>query len=116
MSSIAALVPGTPLIFVPQSDNIFSITVVRGSDGSTPVTDATGTATLYDEFGQAVPGATSISLSTAGGGVYTGNIANSGFNPSPGRNYRIKVALTSSALSAKRTFWFDAWVAEENIA
>ena len=37
-----------PYKFVPQADNFISQTIVRASDGSTPVTDATGTATLYD--------------------------------------------------------------------
>jgi len=116
MGSMIGLLPNTSLIFIPQSDNFPSITVVRGSDGTTPVTDATGTATLYDEYGQAVPGATSVAMSTSGGGVYTCTFPNASFNPPPGRNYRLKIALTSSSLNAKRTWWMDAWVAEENMA
>jgi hypothetical protein len=116
-ASVGGLFEDVPFIFVPQSDNLISITVARGSDGTTPVTDGTGSATLYDEWGQAVPGATNITLSTTGsGGVYTGTIPNSGFNPQPGRNYRLKITLTSSSLSAKRTWWVEAWVAETNIA
>lgn len=109
--------PASPWIFVPQTDNPLSLTVVRESDGETPVTDATGSATLYDEYGESVPGAMSISMATTGsGGVYTGTIPNSTFNPQPGRNYRLQIALTSSSLGAKRTWWFEAWVAEENFA
>lgn len=112
-----AILQGLPIILFPQTDNQISLTVVRGSDGTTPVTDATGSATLYDEYGQAVPGATNITMSTTGAaGVYTGAIANSGFNPQPGRNYRLKISLTSSSLGGKRTWWFDAWVTEENMA
>lgn len=113
----AAILANLPIVLFPQTDNTLSLTVVRGSDGTTPVTDATGSATLFDEYGQAVPGATNIAMSTVGsGGVYTATIPNSTFNPRPGRNYRLQIALTSSALGAKRTWWFEAWVAEENFA
>jgi hypothetical protein len=112
---LTGILPNLPLIFFPQSDNFPSITVVRGSDGLTPVTDCTGTCTLFDEYGQGVPGATSVTM-TGSGNVYTAQFAASGFNPIPGRNYRLQIVLTSSSLAAKRTWWADAWVAEENMA
>ena len=106
-----------PFIFVPASDNFISWSVVQGSDGVTPVTDATGTATLYDEYGETVPGATNITLSTTGStGIYKGTVPRSGFNPTPGRNYRLQITLTSTSLGAGRTWWVDAWVAKEDIA
>jgi len=104
-----------PFIFIPQSDNLMSFTIARGSDGTTPVTDATGSATLCDEYGEDVPGATNITLSTTGSaGIYTGTVAHSGFNPPPGRNYRLQITLTSPSLGATRNWWVDAWVAEED--
>lgn len=103
-----------PFIFIPQSDNLISWTVVRGSDGVTPITDGTGSVTLYDEYGEEVPGATNVTLSTTGGGVYTCTISHSAFNPPPGRNYRLQITLTSASLGATRNWWVDAWVAEED--
>ncbi|HEY0701271.1 MAG TPA: hypothetical protein VGD60_00745 [Candidatus Acidoferrales bacterium] len=105
-----------PFIFVPASDNFLSWTVAQGSDGVTPVTDCTGTATLLDEYGESVPGATAVAMSTTGGGVYKCTFPNGTFNPAPGRNYRLKIQLASSSLGATRTWWADAWVAEEQIA
>jgi hypothetical protein len=110
-----AILPDAPLIFFPGGDNFPWITVVRGSDGATPVTDCTGTCTLFDEWGQTVPGATNVSV-TGNSNTYTAQFAASGFNPAPGRNYRIQFVLTSASLGAKRPWWFDAWVAEENFA
>jgi|SRR5581483_1569992 len=117
MGSTVSVLAGTPFILIPQSDNVVSITVARGSDGTTPVTDATGSMTLYDEYGQAVAGATGISMSTTGSaGVYTATIPAASFNPNPGRSYRLKISLTSGSLAATRVWWGEAWVAETDIA
>jgi hypothetical protein len=106
----------SPFIFVPQSDNFITWTVVQGSDGTTPVTDCTGTATLYDEYGAAVPGADGIAFSTSGGGVYKATIPHGSFNPNPGRGYRLQIVLASSSLASTRTWWVESWVAEDDIA
>jgi hypothetical protein len=119
MSNSTAFTTGAiddPFIFVPASDNFVSWTVAQGSDGKTPVTDCTGTATLLDEYGQPVPGANAVSMSTTGAGIYKCTFPNATFNPPPGRNYRLKIQLTSATLGATRTWWVDAWVAEEEIA
>jgi hypothetical protein len=106
-----------PFILVPESDNFIKWgPVVRGSDGVTPVVDATGTATLYDEYGQAVPGGTTSLTTTGVAGIYTGTFSAAGFIPPPGRSYRLQITLNSPSLAATRNWWIDSWVEETDIA
>jgi hypothetical protein len=105
-----------PFIFSPNSDNFINWTIVLGSN-QTPVLDAEGSATLYDEYGQPVPGATNIPMEVSGTtGLYVGQISRSGFSPSPGRNYKTKITLTSSGANLGKTWGVESWVVEEGIA
>lgn len=62
---------------------------------------ATVTATLYDLAGNAVAGATNISLTylAASSGIYRGEILGADFNPSVGA-YTLKIDASASGLNA----------------
>ena len=77
----------------------------KGLNSPTYVTDATGTANVYDPSGALVAGPLAFAFysgtlvlnnKTCPGGNYLASLAGSGFDPTPGNLYTVKIDLVSA--------------------
>lgn len=89
----------------PGSHNLLSINVKDG-DGSA-VTTATVTATVYDLGGQALTGATNITLAHVSSGDYEGTIPNT-VSIIEGRRYRVIYSVNASGVVGTTRLEVDA--------
>lgn len=107
-----------PLFFFPGTDQFLvwgPLCTGSTSDADSPtlVTDATGTATIYDRYDNAIPGATGIVFApktNGSDGIYQAPISGADFNPREGRSYYGIIEINSSALGAVTKWRFKAWI------
>jgi hypothetical protein len=85
----------SPFILFPGNEVPIRWSLVAGATGH-PCTDATGTVTVFDGAGVAVPGADHLALlPTDIPGTYEAMIVGAVFVPEPGSNYRTEIKMTS---------------------
>jgi hypothetical protein len=104
-------------VFTPGNDQVIQWgPIVSGPTANSPTPtyadDATGTVSLVDSQGNAVPGCTNLALTyvASSTGIYQAQILGSAFNPQPGSGYKLLIKLLSTLYGLG--FWTEvAYVA-----
>lgn len=93
-----------PFVLFPGNSIPVLWALILGSTWNTtktPITDATGTLTIYDSTGTPVPGADGIAFTTTDTpGTYQALIDGTMFNPPVGSGYTSIIEMSSTSASA----------------
>lgn len=94
----------TPFVLFPGNTVPIQWALVAGATGAA-VTDATGTLTIFDGAGVAVPGASALPmLPTTTPGLYQATILGASFNPPTGSDYRTVITMNSLSVGGPGTW------------